>query len=49
MDVYRATFPRADLPIARRISDQVLCIPIYGHLSPSAQARVIAAIRGAAQ
>ena len=42
-----STETRPLLPVARDIANRVLCLPIYPHLEPSAQDRIIAIIRGA--
>lgn len=48
-DMYRSA-PGADhLPIARRMADTVLCLPLYGALSDADVARVIDAVSAAAR
>ena len=37
---------RAHLPVANRIADQVLCLPIYPTLAPDDQARIISIVAG---
>lgn len=36
-----------EVPVARRVAQQVLCLPMYGHLRPEDQDRVVAAVRDA--
>jgi dTDP-4-amino-4,6-dideoxygalactose transaminase len=36
----------ANLPVATRAAEQILCLPLYADLSPEDQDRVIAALRG---
>jgi dTDP-4-amino-4,6-dideoxygalactose transaminase len=38
-----------NLPVANRAAAQILCLPIYPELSQADQARVVDAIRAAAQ
>ncbi len=48
-DMYRAA-PGADhLPVARRMADTVLCLPLYGALGDDEVSRVIDAVRTAAR
>lgn len=47
MEAYQAG-PRPDVPVARRVSSQVLCLPMYAHLTEEDQGRVVAAILEAA-
>jgi dTDP-4-amino-4,6-dideoxy-D-glucose transaminase len=48
MPMYRglASAAAANLPVANRIANQVLCLPIYPDLNLEDQARVIRIIRG---
>jgi dTDP-4-amino-4,6-dideoxy-D-glucose transaminase len=41
-----ASAAAANLPVANRIANQVLCLPIYPDLNLEDQARVIRIIRG---
>ena len=43
----RSGQPAADVPVARRVAQQVLCLPMYGHLHPEDQDRIVAAVRDA--
>jgi dTDP-4-amino-4,6-dideoxygalactose transaminase len=39
---------RGRFPVARRVAEQVLCLPMYGHLAEADQDRVITAVLEAA-
>jgi dTDP-4-amino-4,6-dideoxygalactose transaminase len=44
MEAYASPGTTVDLPVSRRVASQVLCLPMYAHLSETDQARIITAV-----